>query len=104
MNGQRHRVFITGGSGYMGQRLIPRLLERGHEVRALVRPGSEKKLPPGCTPVFGNALDAAPHFFVVGCFSHHAWRSGSMPKRTISESTMTIPITAETDWVTGFSV
>ena len=29
----------------MGQRLISRLLERGHEVRALVRSGSEKKLP-----------------------------------------------------------
>ncbi len=41
----------------MGLRLIPRLLERGHEVRALVRPGSEKKLSPGCVPVLGNALD-----------------------------------------------
>jgi uncharacterized protein YbjT (DUF2867 family) len=57
MDGQRHCVFITGGTGYMGQRLIPRLLERGHEVRALVRPGSEKKLPAGCTVAFGNALD-----------------------------------------------
>ena len=43
----------------MGQRLIPRLLERGHQVRALVRAGSEKKLPAGCTPVLGNALDGA---------------------------------------------
>ncbi len=43
----------------MGQRLIPCLLERGHEVRALVRPGSEKRLPPGCIPVPGNALDGA---------------------------------------------
>lgn len=42
----------------MGQRLIPLLLERGHTVRALVRPGSEKKLPAGCTVVPGNALDA----------------------------------------------
>ena len=57
MNLQRHSVFITGGTGYMGSRLIPRLLERGHEVRALVRSGSEKKLPPGCVPVLGNALD-----------------------------------------------
>jgi uncharacterized protein YbjT (DUF2867 family) len=57
MSGQRHSVFIAGGSGYMGQQLIPRLLERRHEVRALVRPGSEKKLPLGCIPVFGNALD-----------------------------------------------
>lgn len=55
----KHSVFIAGGTGYMGQRLIPRLLERGHEVRALVRPGSEKKLPAGCTPVPGNALDGS---------------------------------------------
>jgi uncharacterized protein YbjT (DUF2867 family) len=50
-------VFITGGTGYMGSSLIPALRERGHEVRALVRPGSEGKLPPGCRLVFGNALD-----------------------------------------------
>jgi uncharacterized protein YbjT (DUF2867 family) len=55
----KHSVFITGGTGYMGQKLISRLLDRGHEVRALVRTGSEKKLPAGCTPVPGNALDGA---------------------------------------------
>jgi uncharacterized protein YbjT (DUF2867 family) len=43
----------------MGQKLIAKLLSRGHEVRALVRPGSEKKLPAGCKPVDGNALDGA---------------------------------------------
>lgn len=53
----RRNVFITGGTGYMGRRLIPRLLDRGHQVRALVRPGSEKKLPVGCFAVAGNALD-----------------------------------------------
>ena len=52
----RH-VFITGGTGYMGSRLIPRLLQRGHQVRALVRKGSENKLPPGCDVVIGDALD-----------------------------------------------
>ncbi len=55
---QPHCVFITGGTGYVGRPLITRLLERGHEVRALVRPGSEKKLPADCQPVFGNALDS----------------------------------------------
>ncbi len=52
-------VFLTGSTGYMGQRLILLLLERGHRVRALVRAGSEKKLPAGCEPVVGDALDAA---------------------------------------------
>ena len=52
-------VFIAGGTGYIGQRLIPRLLEQGHRVRALVRPGSEKKLPSGSEPVLGDALDPA---------------------------------------------
>jgi len=51
-------IFISGGSGYMGSRLIPRLLSCGHQVRALVRPQSQSKLPPGCTPVLGNALNA----------------------------------------------
>ncbi len=51
-------VFLTGSTGYMGQRLIPLLMERGHRVRALVRAGSEKKLPAGCEPVVGDALDA----------------------------------------------
>lgn len=52
-------IFLTGSTGYMGQRLIPLLAERGHRVRALVRAGSEKKLPAGCEPVVGDALDAA---------------------------------------------
>ena len=52
-------VFVTGASGYMGQRLCAELLRRGHAVRALVRAGSEKKLPPGCATVLGNALDAS---------------------------------------------
>lgn len=52
-------VFITGGSGYIGTRLIVALLARGHRVRALARRGSEHKLPAGCDIVSGDALDAA---------------------------------------------
>ena len=51
-------VFITGGTGYIGGLLITELAKRGHHVRALVRPGSERKLPAGAQPVLGNALDA----------------------------------------------
>ena len=50
-------VFITGGTGYLGKRLIPELLKRGHTVRALVRQGSEAKLPRGCQSITGDPLD-----------------------------------------------
>jgi len=52
------RVFIAGGTGYIGAGVIPVLLERGHRVRALVRSGSKAKLPAECEVVSGNALDA----------------------------------------------
>jgi uncharacterized protein YbjT (DUF2867 family) len=58
MNDRKQHVFITGGTGYIGSRLIPRLLEGGHRVSALVRPQSQNKLPAGCEVVTGNALDA----------------------------------------------
>lgn len=49
-------VFITGGTGYMGSRLIPLLVRRGHNVKALVRKGSEAKLAAGALGVVGDAL------------------------------------------------
>jgi uncharacterized protein YbjT (DUF2867 family) len=52
------RVFITGGTGYIGSSLIPILLERDHQVRVLVRPGSKAKLPSACEVVSGDALDS----------------------------------------------
>jgi uncharacterized protein YbjT (DUF2867 family) len=56
---QLHPVFITGGTGYMGTRLIRRLLKDGHPVTALVRKGSENKLPAGATPIIGDYFDPA---------------------------------------------
>src|SRR5215831_15055628 len=51
-------AFVTGGTGYIGRPLIEALLARGYSVHALVRPSSEARLPPGATPVPGDALDA----------------------------------------------
>lgn len=52
-----HRLFVTGATGYLGSRLIPLLLERGHHVTALVRRESVAKVPLGCSVVVGNPLD-----------------------------------------------
>jgi uncharacterized protein YbjT (DUF2867 family) len=49
-------VFITGGTGYMGSRLVPALRAPGHRVYTLVRPGSEAKAPNGAISVVGNVL------------------------------------------------
>src|ERR1700724_2030344 len=49
-------VFVTGGTGYIGSRLIPLLAKRGYQLKALVRAGSENKLPAGAIGVRGNAL------------------------------------------------
>ncbi|HTR78438.1 MAG TPA: NAD(P)H-binding protein, partial [Gemmatimonadaceae bacterium] len=51
-------VFLTGGTGYMGGRLVPALLARGHRVHVLARAGSAGRIAPGAQPVIGSALDA----------------------------------------------
>ncbi|HUE41698.1 MAG TPA: NAD(P)H-binding protein [Chthoniobacterales bacterium] len=42
---------MAGGTGYIGSRLMPFLQKRGHQIKALVRPGSESKLPTGAIGV-----------------------------------------------------
>lgn len=49
-------VFITGGTGYIGSRLVPALVERGHKVKALVRKTSGAKLPIGAEGVVADPL------------------------------------------------
>jgi uncharacterized protein YbjT (DUF2867 family) len=52
------RVAVTGATGYIGRPLVAELLRRGHSVLAVVRRGSEGRLPPGATAVVADPLRA----------------------------------------------
>ncbi len=61
---QQKRVFVAGASGYIGGRLVPRLLDAGYRVRALARnPGKLRKrrwgTHPGLEIVRGDILEEA---------------------------------------------
>jgi nucleoside-diphosphate-sugar epimerase len=55
------RVFVAGASGAIGRRLLPQLVEQGHEVVATTRsPAKRESLSAlGATPVVLDGLDAA---------------------------------------------
>lgn len=49
-------ILITGATGLVGTRLLPRLADAGLDIRALVRPG--KEVPAGVTAIDGDLLSA----------------------------------------------
>jgi dihydroflavonol-4-reductase len=54
------KVLVTGATGLLGDAIVRELLARGHEVRALVRPGTDPaRLGPGVEVARGDVLDAA---------------------------------------------
>lgn len=55
------KAFITGGTGFVGSAVIRKLLAAGHEVRALVRPGTNTRMLEGLSieRVSGDLSDAA---------------------------------------------
>src|SRR5271157_3876089 len=55
------RIFLTGGSGFIGGRLIARLCGEGHEVHALARSNAaaERVRGLGAEPVAGDLADVS---------------------------------------------
>lgn len=56
MNKQSEKILITGTTGLVGSRLLPRLVATGWDCHALVRGG--KEVPFGATAVKGDVLNA----------------------------------------------
>lgn len=97
MSGTGDPVLVTGGTGFLGQRVVLRLAETGHAVRALVRPGTRAEVfdsiraaAPGCQieVVAANLADAAglaPAVRGVACVLHlAAAKAGSAPTQVAS--------------------
>lgn len=55
------KAFVTGGTGFIGQRVIKKLLERQYDVYALARSGAsaQKLTAMGCTVIPGDITDVA---------------------------------------------
>ena len=54
-------VLITGGSGFLGSHLVPRLLADGHAVTVLNRPSPKnKRLPADVTLIEADAAHSYP--------------------------------------------
>jgi nucleoside-diphosphate-sugar epimerase len=55
------RVFVAGGTGALGRRLVPQLVERGHEVTATTRSAGKSDVlrALGAHPVVVDGLDGA---------------------------------------------
>lgn len=56
MNNSRSRFVVTGAGGYLGPHVVAALVDRGHEVLAVVRPRSSAVTHPGAIRVEADIL------------------------------------------------
>jgi dihydroflavonol-4-reductase len=95
------KCFVTGASGFVGANLVHELVHQNHKVKALVRPGSDRRGLAGVTyePVHGDVLDRAKLVQAMRgcdwCFhvaaSYHLWLRDYRPMfQTNVEGTRTV--------------
>lgn len=80
-------VFITGATGFIGQRLVSGLLEQGFSVRVMVRPdrSPDDRLPEGCEQVAVNLTDVDKLTGIVTDSSAVIYCAGSVRGRSIDD-------------------
>jgi dihydroflavonol-4-reductase len=95
------KCFVTGATGFVGSNLVHELVGDGHKVKALLRPGSDRRGLTGVTyePVHGDLLDRAKLVEAMRgcdwCFhvaaSYHLWLRDYRPMyQTNVEGTRTV--------------
>jgi dihydroflavonol-4-reductase len=95
------KCFVTGATGFVGANLVHELNAQGHEVKALVRAGSDRRGLTGATyePVHGDVLERAKLVESIRgcdwCFhvaaSYHLWLPNYQPMyQTNVEGTRTV--------------
>ncbi len=51
------KIAVIGAAGKAGKLIVREALERGHQVTGIVKPGSEERVPAGCTVLAKNLFD-----------------------------------------------
>ncbi len=105
-------IFITGGSGFLGSRLIKTLVNSNHKVWALARSADAQKIvmAAGATPVMGS-LDQIPRWagalsqceIVIHCAAPiDLWKPWPFFENEIVNATQELLVTAEQNNVKRF--
>ena len=80
------KLFVTGGTGFIGSHFVKQALAAGHEVRALRRPGSQTRIKlerePDWLEVPFEQLEPA-HFRDIEVLVHLAAHSANVPYDTL---------------------
>ena len=80
------KIFLTGGTGFIGSHFIEQALNTGHEVIALRRSGSSARIPLSRQPVWiDGKLDEDHGAILRGCevFVHFAAHTPNVPYDTL---------------------